>query len=520
MARARELRSELGPAAMIAAGTARPAAFWGCFAALLAVQCLPFVIVRVPALLDYPNHLARIFILAHLDRDPILAREYVAAWAPIPDLGFDVIGLAFERAMGIWWAGKAALLAAIVLMATGIAALSAALHDGRPRWFCLLGFFFIFSQVFSLGFAALVIGFGLAVWGLAVWVRLRERQPVALLVWSVPFGLVLFFAHLFAFAAYGVVVTCIEIEAWLARRHRRAALLRAVGLVVPQAILPVIVFLFLSPTALSSSSTLFGSWPQNVRMALLAPIRNYSDAADLLTFAVLAAVIAFGLWSGRLRIAPPMRLALIVMAVLSLFMPAVIADSDGAQLRLPVVAMLVFAAAGDWSGGSRAAVRWMAAGLVALFCLRTALVANAFMIGSRFAADLDRALAGAPRGARIGSVTLTAPQHHRIRPEWAHSVMLQVIAHDAFVPTVFAFKGQQPLRIAAAYRGLSFPLGQIHQTATTRLTAALFANLDYVAIINIGLLRQPLPDNLRKIFQANNMAVFRVLHPHAAAAPG
>src|SRR2546421_4962719 len=51
---------------------------------------LPFWIVTYPPLLDYPNHLARVFILAHLHDPAFHFSEYYGSdWGPYPYLTMD-----------------------------------------------------------------------------------------------------------------------------------------------------------------------------------------------------------------------------------------------------------------------------------------------------------------------------------------------------------------------------------------------------------------------------------------------
>ena len=70
-----------------------PRHFWLAALALVLISLVPFVVVDVPAVLDYPNHLARIFVLAHPD-DPDLSRFYAPHWRILPNLWFDVLGVA------------------------------------------------------------------------------------------------------------------------------------------------------------------------------------------------------------------------------------------------------------------------------------------------------------------------------------------------------------------------------------------------------------------------------------------
>src|SRR5580692_6588425 len=58
-------------------------AWWCMLVALCLVLLAPLTLADVPPLLDYPNHLARLYALAFLPSDPILARFYAARWGII-----------------------------------------------------------------------------------------------------------------------------------------------------------------------------------------------------------------------------------------------------------------------------------------------------------------------------------------------------------------------------------------------------------------------------------------------------
>ena len=51
---------------------------------------IPFFLVDVPPVLDYPNHLARFFVLAHPE-DPVLSEMYAPNWRILPNLGIGLI---------------------------------------------------------------------------------------------------------------------------------------------------------------------------------------------------------------------------------------------------------------------------------------------------------------------------------------------------------------------------------------------------------------------------------------------
>jgi hypothetical protein len=64
----------------VAALLATHAAWWSVLAGTSALLLVPLFLVDVP-LLDYPNHLARMYVLASGAHDPILSSMYQQHWA-------------------------------------------------------------------------------------------------------------------------------------------------------------------------------------------------------------------------------------------------------------------------------------------------------------------------------------------------------------------------------------------------------------------------------------------------------
>ena len=110
------------------------ATFWLAFAALLLIQSLPFPVTQTPALLDYPNHLARIFILNSWSQGGFLQQYYQPNWNVLPNLAFDGLGLLLNQVLPIQLAGQVTLLVAVALLATGMVAVrgSGEQANGKP----------------------------------------------------------------------------------------------------------------------------------------------------------------------------------------------------------------------------------------------------------------------------------------------------------------------------------------------------------------------------------------------------
>ena len=191
------------------------------FILLLAITSIPIVLHPWPPMSDYINHLARMQVIATINSDPDLARFYEIDWQVIPNLMMDLIVPSLVRVVNVYLAGQIYTISSFVLILSGTLALHRQLF-GRWSALPLIGFPLLYNNVFLVGTMNYVFGIGLALWALASWIALRERNPVLRLAVSTLFILGLFFCHLFSVGVYGVGLLAFELH----RLWTRAAQLR------------------------------------------------------------------------------------------------------------------------------------------------------------------------------------------------------------------------------------------------------------------------------------------------------
>ncbi|MGO8919098.1 MAG: hypothetical protein ACLQJR_24620, partial [Stellaceae bacterium] len=107
------------------------------FAALFAAAALPVLLCDTLPLFDYPNHLARMHILADFAQSPALQRYYEIAWRPLPNLAMDLVVPPLAGLLPLAWAGKAFVLLTLFLLAGGAATLNRVLFGRWSAWSCL-----------------------------------------------------------------------------------------------------------------------------------------------------------------------------------------------------------------------------------------------------------------------------------------------------------------------------------------------------------------------------------------------
>ena len=108
--------------------------WWVVLAAMCGALVAPLLVVDVPPLVDYPNHLARVFVLASLPHDPAIATFYAARWAIIPNLALDLVAPPLLAFLPVHDVGRLLIAAAVLLPVLGTVAYGTAL---KSRWWCM-----------------------------------------------------------------------------------------------------------------------------------------------------------------------------------------------------------------------------------------------------------------------------------------------------------------------------------------------------------------------------------------------
>jgi len=65
--------------------------FWLIFSIAVCVLIAPLFTIDVPPIVNYPNHLARLYIVANGASDPWISHMYKHKWGIIPNIGIDLL---------------------------------------------------------------------------------------------------------------------------------------------------------------------------------------------------------------------------------------------------------------------------------------------------------------------------------------------------------------------------------------------------------------------------------------------
>ena len=195
-----------------ASGAIRRAATRSWILLIAGALLAPIWTVRFPPIVDYPNHLASAFVLAHL-HDPSFhfSTFYAADWNANPYLAMDVILLCLQRFMPVEIAGR--MLLSLCVLAVPAAAWFF-VRRANPRQQSLALWSLAITQnlyFFLWGMLNLQLSLALCLLVLGVWLKYLERPRAALWCLLLVMNTALYFTHLMGFGIAGWVMTAYAI---------------------------------------------------------------------------------------------------------------------------------------------------------------------------------------------------------------------------------------------------------------------------------------------------------------------
>ncbi len=409
---------------------------------LLSVAVLvPVFSVRVPALGDYLNHLARVHVLATVGHSPALQQFYETRWRLVPYYGFDLPVLALSQVMGLFAAGRLFVAICVVMPVVAAATLHYAAY-GRVGKVPALAFLLSYGFMLQNGFLNYLFMACLAVMLFAGWIASQGWER-----WrrSALFGvaaLVIYIGHSFAFLAYGLLVAGYEL-ARLIRRDGSSLGERVLDLCASGAqAAPAVAFVVLMQARIIFPNTTgnfiykpFAEQAAGLLMPLYFPGHGW---VSVLYFLLPVALLCAAPW---LRWAPLVWPSLVLTAIVACCVPRVFYNVYGADFRLPFVVAIV--AIGAVAPGPRVNRSMVAVAVAVMAALVVARSADAFTILRRLdgqVAEVRAVLAHLPMGQRLLVVQDDAPAPLRVSPPpmTGHFGLLATLDRDAFVPYFFA----------------------------------------------------------------------------------
>ncbi len=297
---------------------------------LFCISIYPILSVNVLPFVDYPNHLARAFIIYNHGNNPDIDAMYDVKWRIAPYIMMEFLIPFFQNFMDIYSAGKLFIVTALLFIVVGVVAISASIHK-KPSYLTLLLYPFLYNMDLAFGFLNFIFGLGVALISFAIWVKFRKNLSQLRIVLLFIIMTLNYFTHLITYGLLGLSIVLYEgffynLRDVTERNIYIKKMFLLGGLAVPQALL-----FLLAPHAVSELGTHFGDFVDHL-MTLLSPTLFYNNGID---FLILFLVVVF-LFSNSIKRDNSFTKLLITLAIVSLFLPTDLFGIFLFNIRLPI----------------------------------------------------------------------------------------------------------------------------------------------------------------------------------------
>jgi hypothetical protein len=493
------------------------------FSLLAAASLLPVLLTPIPAMVDYPNHLARMYILSG-SGTPEANPYYDVAWALYPNLAMDLLVPRMAALIGVEHATRVFLLLSQLLIVSGAVFLERVVK-GRIALAGFAALLVLYCLPFAWGFVNFEFGLGIALWAIAIYLIAAEHGLTARFVANSASVAVLFVAHFFSLGIYGATIGIYEL--WRASAQKlsyRDALIRLLVLAPP--VLVLLVAMRMTSGSIGSEGTnWFFSfkplWPFRI-------LNGYSLWASATSACALIALSYYAASRKVLKLEPAGIWLAAGFAALYLMIPSKLFGTSFADLRVIPAAVLVIPAFCSLSLPDR---KWTITALAAISLItlvNLAVVCAVWLSYRPTYAAIIRSFDKIERGSLIlvGSSGNgeDPPFNDLTQYPMAYAPTLAVHYANGFVPNLFTEVGKQPVRVRDAVRRLAIPYGGPMPVRVLSAIAAgealpeapLFVRTwyrDFAYLYILGpRIANPLPNLLEELDGSDRFVLYKIRH--------
>ena len=458
----------------------------------VAVVAVFVAIFKFPPILDYPNHYARMWLLAGGIDTPPFRQIYAIDWnRTFTNVGIDLMAYWLGPLIGVSLLARSLLFLAIVLPPLGAIALHRRLFGGGYYWQIAI-LYFAWCATLIGGFINFQIGLGMALFFAAADHALQPRSRAVLFIWRLVAGLLLTTMHIFSLGFYMALVCGLEFSPTTAALKSPRDFMRLCGrLVVAMlacALPATCLFLYQPVLPGGGDGSLGAAWNNSLFLILanlLSALWTYTLLADALFLIPLILVCTNAMRTRRLRLHAGLVVTTIGLLILACVSPRHLLATGWISWRFPIMAALAaMVIICPLPRLPRREALLLVIVLTAVVLGRTAWIGVNWWHGQADVADIRTVLAAVPQGSAILPVTHKPKdmsggidQRHYAWNEdtFRHLPTLAVPYAHAFVPTVFTATGKQPLTVLPAWRDIAVPEGNLFSVGLLNCPAELQA---------------------------------------------
>jgi hypothetical protein len=502
---------------------------WAAIALLICavLLALPVWIVPMPAMPDYPAHLASFWLLSGGAKLPLISQFYRVQWALVPNLAAEAIVPPLAHVMGLSASTALFLSVSVVLWVLGAGAVHFSLYR-RVGVAPLFASFFAYNANFMWGFFNYCFGTGLALIAFAIWIATSGRRKAWHIACFAFATLAICVCHLFAAALFVLLIACYEISGLEWPVDFRQVLRRA-GMVAVTAAPAIFLFLLLRPAGAGGPVTF--NLLDTIGDRLSAAVQFTFDEPAWALLAGLVALVSIGIWRRTISLHRRMGILLAVLAVGCFIAPEWAMGGWGVDLRLPaVLGTLVFASA-EFRFGPRLAGGLIVAALLLASWDAATLSGNWLYYDKRFA-EFRSAITDLAPGSKVMTVLdgdaigLASDQ-----PYW-HMAEYAIMDREAFTPLLFTTRGQHMIRLqpsvapiaaSSAEQGSPPDISELDDLSAGNANddpdirnvfpylLRFQCHFDEAVVIHLNGKRSPVPDMLRLEHAGSFFSLYRIV---------
>ncbi len=423
-------------------------------AALILLSAVPLLYPPIPPLVDLFGHLGRYRVQLDLGNSPWLRQYYDFQWAPIGNLGVDLLLIPMSKLFGLELAVKLIVLAIPPMMTAGFLWVAREVHHRLPPT-VLFALPFAYSHPFMFGFVNYALSMALALLAFGLWLRLGRLDKTMLRAMVfVPISFVVFFAHTFGWGMLGLLAFSAE----AVRQHDRGIGWLRSGLnAAAHALVMALPVLVIINWRGDVTGPLGRGWflPWSKLEALVSVLRDRWLAFDVASLAVIAAMIVYAIFSRRLTLSRNLAFSALVLLAVFIIMPAMVFGSAFADMRLAPFMFAVAALAIRFRGDTDLKLaRRLAIGGLAFLLIRTAATTASMAMAADDQSAKLIALDHVPRGARVASITGRSCGLHWALRRNAHLGAMVIVRREGFSNDQWIIEGTNLLNLRYTAPGL------------------------------------------------------------------
>jgi hypothetical protein len=300
---------------------------------LILASIVPLLYPPIPPLVDLFGHMGRYRVQLELGTSPWLGRFYDYQWAPIGNLGVDLLIWPVAKVFGLELGTKLIVMAIPPMTVAGFLWVAREVHHRLPPT-VLFALPIAYCHPFMFGFVNYALAMAFAFLAFGLWLRLGRLGKVRLrAALFVPISFVVFFTHTFGWGMLGLM--CFSAEA--VRQHDRGtgwfrsawwAALHALVMV-----LPALIILDWRSSVQGSTALGFFNWKLKGE-ALITVLRDRWILFDWASLGLVTLVVVYAIFSRWLTLSRNLAFSALVLGAVFVLLPRMMFSSAYADMRL------------------------------------------------------------------------------------------------------------------------------------------------------------------------------------------